>query len=146
MSAAVPRLAIVSCAVATAAAQRGTGCRGSTCRPNFLFILADDWGWGDLGADFSATVDSTTAAAGTGPNHTPNLNRLARRGTLFMDFHSASPVCSPSRAGWMTGRYPARFRIHTALNADPAANLKEHQANFLPASTPTVTSILQADG
>ena len=63
--------------------------------------------------------------SGEEPTHTPNLDNLARTGTLFTDFHVANPVCSPSRCGFMTGRSPARFRIHTALSGDPAANAQE---------------------
>ena len=96
-------------------------------------------GWGDLYADNGG--DSSQA-----PNHTPNLNKMASGGTLFTDFHVANPVCSPSRTGFMTGNDPARYRIHTALNNNWAANAKDGQANFLAPSTLTVTKILQGNG
>ena len=76
-------------------------------RPNFIFVLADDWGWGDN--HFNVEHDPVA------PSHTPNLDALAASGVIFSDFHTASPVCSPSRVGFMTGRDPSRLRIHTAL-------------------------------
>ena len=108
--------------------------------PNFVFVLADDWGWGDVGFNGlrrGSGFDPTSFAA---PSHTPSLDRLATRGVILTDFHTASPVCSPSRAGFMTGRDPARFSIHTALNHNWAANQREGQADFLPPTTPTCRS------
>ena len=96
------------------------------------------WGWGDN------TFNS--GPSGGAPPHTPHLDRLAATGVIFTDFHTASPVCSPSRAGFMTGRDPARFRIHTALNGDWDANAAQDQANFLDSSVPTVTRLLQENG
>ena len=66
-------------------------------RPNFVVILADDLGYGDLGAYGSKT------------NRTPNLDRLAREGVRFTDFHSNGPMCSPTRAALLTGLYQHRF-------------------------------------
>ena len=103
-------------------------------KPNFIFLLADDWGWGDVGFN-----DRHTA-------HTPHLDRLSGTGVIFTDFHTASPVCSPSRAGFMTGRDPARLHIHTALNVDWDANAAEGQANFLDPTVPTITSLLHDTG
>ena len=110
----------------------------TTTKPNFIFLLADDWGWGD--STFNVGHDPIS------PKHTPNLDRLAARGVIFSDFHTASPVCSPSRAGFMTGRDPSRFRIHTALNKDWATNAKQDQADFLDPKAVTVTSLLQGAG
>ena len=64
--------------------------------PNFIIILADDLGWGDLSCQGSATIS------------TPRLDRLAREGARFTDAYSAAPFCSPSRAALLTGRLPAR--------------------------------------
>ena len=66
---------------------------------NFVFILADDLGWADLGC------------YGADLHETPNLDRLAGEGVRFTHAFSASPVCSPTRASIMTGKHPARLGI-----------------------------------
>ena len=68
--------------------------------PNIVFIFADDLGYGDLGC-FGATDIAT-----------PNIDRIAAEGIKFTSFLSASPVCSPSRAGLLTGRMPQRMGIN----------------------------------
>ena len=70
-------------------------------KPNVLFVLADDLGWGDIGYHGS-------------PIRTPNLDRLARRG-VELDRHYVCPVCTPTRASLMTGRYPGRFGRHATV-------------------------------
>lgn len=69
-------------------------------KPNIVFVFADDLGYGDLSC-FGATQIKT-----------PNLDKIAANGIKFTSFYSVSPVCSPSRAGLMTGRYPVRMGIH----------------------------------
>lgn len=69
-------------------------------RPNIIFLLTDDQGWGDA------------AAWGHPYYKTPNLDRLTRESRRFGQFYVANPVCSPSRTAFMTGCYPARFRVH----------------------------------
>ncbi len=69
-------------------------------RPNVVFVLTDDQGWGDA------------AAWGHPYYKTPNLDRLTRESRRFGQFYVANPVCSPSRTAFMTGCYPARFRVH----------------------------------
>ena len=64
-------------------------------RPNIIFFFTDDQGWGDVGA------------FGHPYMKTPAFDRLAKEGTRFNRFYSASSVCSPSRAAFMTGRFPA---------------------------------------
>jgi arylsulfatase A-like enzyme len=66
-------------------------------RPNLIFILADDLGWGDLGCFGSLHI------------HTPNLDRLAAGGVRFTHAYSASPWCSPTRISLYTGRDPGRL-------------------------------------
>jgi arylsulfatase A-like enzyme len=63
-------------------------------RPNVLVILTDDQGYGDVGY------------AGTGDIRTPNIDSICREGIRFDNFHSNCPVCSPTRASLLTGRYP----------------------------------------
>ena len=65
--------------------------------PNFVVILADDLGYGDI------------AAFGSKRNATPHLDRMAREGVRFTDFHSNGPMCTPTRASLLTGLYPQRF-------------------------------------
>lgn len=67
--------------------------------PNIVFILADDLGWRDLGCYGSPFYE------------TPNLDRLAQKGMRFTDAYAAAPVCSPTRASLMTGKYPARVGV-----------------------------------
>ena len=64
---------------------------------NFLFILADDLGYMDVGFNNQETFYET-----------PHLDSLAASGMVFTDFYAASPVCSPTRASILTGKYPAR--------------------------------------
>lgn len=68
-------------------------------QPNIIFVMADDLGWGELGA------------YGNTFNETPNLDRLASEGVKFDKAYAAAPNCSPTRASIMTGQYPARVRI-----------------------------------
>ncbi len=78
-------------------------------KPNFVIIMADDLGYGDL----SCYWDNS-------PAKTPNLDEMAKRGIKFSDFHSSGNVCSPTRAGLLTGRYQQRAGIPGVINADPA--------------------------
>lgn len=74
-------------------------------RPNVIVILADDLGYGDL------------ACYGHPRHRTPHLDALARGGVRFTDFHSSGPVCSPTRAGFVTGRYQQRCGITEVIFA-----------------------------
>lgn len=76
-------------------------------RPNFIVILVDDLGWADLGC------------YGSRFHRTPNTDRLAAEGMRFTQAYSACPVCSPTRAALMTGRYPARYRLTDWLPGRP---------------------------
>jgi arylsulfatase A-like enzyme len=68
--------------------------------PNFIIIFTDDQGYADLGCFGSKTIK------------TPHLDQLAAEGLKLTDFHVPSPVCSPSRAGLLTGCYPKRVGMH----------------------------------
>ncbi|HZQ55400.1 MAG TPA: sulfatase [Bryobacteraceae bacterium] len=67
--------------------------------PNILFMLMDDLGWHDTGPYGNTFID------------TPSLNRLAQESALFTNAYAACPVCSPTRASIMTGKYPARLHL-----------------------------------
>ena len=69
-------------------------------RPNILVVLCDDLGYGDISPNGNKTI------------RTPNLEKLAAGGIRFTDFYSAAPVCSPARAGLLTGRTPNRAGIY----------------------------------
>ena len=66
-------------------------------KPNVVLIYIDDLGYGDLGC------------YGSERNDTPNLDQMAAEGMRMTDFYMASPICSPSRGGMMTGWYPPRI-------------------------------------
>jgi arylsulfatase A-like enzyme len=106
-----------------------TSASATNSRPNIIFILADDLGWGDL------------SCYGRPDYRTPNLDLLASQGTKFTDAYSASAVCTPTRCGYITGRYPARFKIGLeepliATNRDVG----------LEPGQPTIASLLKQSG
>src|SRR5262245_25202703 len=84
-------------------AVRGTTVAQPQRPPNFIVILADDLGYGDLGCYGSKTIA------------TPRLDQMAREGVRFTDFYVAAPFCSPSRAALLTGRIPARAGVPYVL-------------------------------
>lgn len=102
-------------------------------QPNVVFLLADDLGWGDL------------SCHGSGFIKTPNIDRLASEGMDFQQFYTTSPVCSPSRAGFMTGRFPARFRIHSAIGG-VRKNIDVGQVDWLDPQAVTLPRLLQGAG
>jgi uncharacterized sulfatase len=105
--------------------------------PNILFILADDLGVGQVGC------------YGNNYYRTPNLDRLARDGLRFTAAYSACPVCSPTRAALMTGKYPARVRVTDFIpgNPFPWARLRQPDwQKFLPLAEETLAEMLAARG
>lgn len=90
-------------------------------RPNVLFILADDLGWMDLGCFGSSFYE------------TPHLDALAKDGLRFTQAYAACPVCSPTRASIMTGKYPARMATTDWFGApQPEAVPKHGRMKNLP--------------
>jgi len=73
-----------------------------TTKPNIILIVTDDQGYADVGFRGS-------------PIQTPNIDSLAKDGVVLNRFYTC-PVCSPTRAGLMTGRYPIRFGMQRAVN------------------------------
>lgn len=98
--------------------------------PNFVVILVDDLGYGDLGC-YGNTV-----------NKTPEIDRLAARGLRCRDFHSNGPMCSPTRAAFLTGCYQQRFGkdFDHALGPDPA------REPGLPLDAVTLAEVLARTG
>jgi N-acetylgalactosamine-6-sulfatase len=119
-------LILPSWALDVRAAAKGT-------KPNFIFIFADDLGWGDLGCYGNRQIK------------TPNLDELAKRGILFTQFYVNGSVCSPSRAAIMTGHFPARHGIHGHF-ATQQQNAARGMPNWLDPTVPTVTKLLKAAG
>jgi arylsulfatase A-like enzyme len=101
--------------------------------PNVVFVLIDDLGYGDL------------SAYGNPDLQTPNIDAVAEQGTRFTQFYVASPVCSPSRAGFNTGQVPGRSRIHGHF-AERAANTAREMPDFLPLAAPSLARQLKAAG
>ncbi len=82
-------------------AAAGPGLAAETPRPNIGFILIDDQGYYDLGC-YGATEFAT-----------PHIDAMAAQGVRFTDYYAAAPICSPSRAGLLTGCYPRRIGMET---------------------------------
>lgn len=124
--------AVLVCGVASAAvlAQRQST---SASRPNIIFVLTDDFGYGDPGCYGGKEVP------------TPNLDRLAKEGIRFTQFYVASPICSPSRTGCTTGMFPARWRITSYLQTRKG-NAACGQADYLDAAAPSLAGLLRAAG
>ena len=114
-------------------------------RPNFLFLLADDMGWGDLPCYGHRSLTAHGNWLIRGDLKTPHIDRLAAEGTRFLQYYVASGVCSPSRAALMTGQFPARLGIHDYL-ATPEQNRRHGVADALDPKTPTVTKLLRDAG
>lgn len=102
-------------------------------RPNILFIFADDWGWGDLSCHGHPYVK------------TPHIDRLAREGTDFHRFTTASGVCSPSRTAVMTGHFPARYNIDGHFAWVPS-NARRNMPDWLDPKAPLLSRFLQDAG
>lgn len=102
-------------------------------KPNIVFVLADDWGWGDL------------SCYGHQVLKTPNIDKLASQGVLFSQFYVTSPVCSPSRAGIMTGQFPSRNRIFGHLDRNEE-NKRRDMPNWLDPNVTTITDLMKGAG
>ncbi|MBI4625785.1 MAG: sulfatase-like hydrolase/transferase [Verrucomicrobia bacterium] len=102
-------------------------------QPNVILILADDMGIGDLGC------------YGGRQTPTPRIDRLAAEGTRFTQYYSASPICSPSRAGIITGMFPARWRITSFLQTKKG-NAGCEQDDFLDPRAPSLPRALKSAG
>jgi arylsulfatase A-like enzyme len=105
----------------------------ASTKPNVIVILADDMGLGDLGC------------YGGKQAPTPRLDQLATEGTRFTQYYSASPICSPSRAGIITGNYPARWHITSYLQTKKG-NAGCEMVDFLDPKAPSLPRALKSAG
>ncbi len=125
--------AAAASALAGAAADVSLGAQAE--RPNVLYIMADDLGWGDL------------SCYGRPDYKTPNLDRLASEGVRFTHAYSAAPVCTPTRCAFVTGRYPARTAVGLEEPLSWRKQLAEQKRDpGLPPEHPTVASLLKTAG
>ncbi len=102
------------------------GGMGGERRPNIIFVLLDDMGYGDMGCFGSATI------------RTPVMDGIAARGARFTQMYAMAPICTPSRAALLTGMYPQRVGLPRVLFPGEAAGL---EARF-----PTVAQALREQG
>lgn len=102
-------------------------------QPDIVVVLADDLGTGDVGCYGGKAIP------------TPCLDRMARQGKRFDRYYSASPICSPSRCGLLTGMFPARWNITSFLQTR-AGNKGCGQADYLDSAAPTLPRLLKENG
>ncbi len=102
-------------AVALGSGSLGYAAESAKPRPNFVIVLCDDLGYGDLGCYGHPIIE------------TPRLDRLAGEGLRLTDCYAAAPVCSPSRAGMLTGRNPYRCNIPDWIPEDSPIHLQRNE-------------------
>lgn len=111
---------------AAATALPCAGAMAGPARPNIVLIVADDLGWGDLGGYGAKLI------------RTPNLDRMAREGARLTSAYASANICTPSRAGLLTGRYP----IRTGLAYDV---VRPNDTIGLPPAEITLAEMLKPD-
>ncbi len=102
-------------------------------RPHVVVILADDFGCGDV-ACYGGTLQAT-----------PHIDQMAREGVRFTQGYVASPICSPSRCGLLTGQFPGQWRITSYLQTR-AGNKACEMVDYLDPAAPTLPRLLKAAG
>ena len=104
-------------------------------KPNIIFILIDDLGWADLSGYGSRFYE------------TPNLDGLIREGICYSDAYASCPVCSPTRASVMTGKYPARVGVTNFIGGFNSGKLLEAKyTDHLPLTEKSLASALKEGG
>ena len=100
-------------------------------QPNVIIILADDLGFGDIGCNGGAHI------------RTPNLDRMALEGVRFTDFYASANVCTPSRAGLLTGRYAIRSGLaHEVIQPSDTTGLPPGEITIAQALQPDYATAL----
>ena len=105
-------------------------------RPNFVFIVADDLGYADLGCYGGRAAEFGAVS--------PHIDALAAAGLRFTEGYSNAPVCSPTRFALMTGRY--QYRLRGALDEPMSSRTRDSAVLGLPPAHPTLPSLLRAAG
>ena len=111
--------------------------------PNFIFILVDDLGWRDVGYYVGYGYNGSTYY------ETPNINKLARQGMRFTDAYAACPVCSPTRASIMAGKYPARMHLTDWIHGHEFPDAKlliPDWTHYMSTEEVTIAEALKAAG
>ena len=113
-------------------------------RPNIIYILADDLGYGELGAYGQKIIE------------TPNIDALAKSGMIFTDHYSGSPVCAPSRSVFLTGQHTGHTPIRGNDEWTERGDTWNYQAMFddpslegqrpIPKNTITIAEVLKSAG
>lgn len=106
---------------------------GKSKQPNIIIILTDDMGFSDVGTFGGNFVP------------TPNIDRIAKQGLKLTQYYSAAPICSPSRAGLLTGMYPGRWNFTTFLD-NKKHNKDAEQIDFLNTEAPTIAKFFKSAG
>ena len=116
------------CSIATASAAASAAVQNvANKQPNVVLMFLDDWGWGDLGANWEAAKGMT-----------PHMDLIAEEGIRFTDFHVAASVCSVSRAALMTGRLGVRTGV--------VHNFAVNSMYGLPRTEQTIAELLKPAG
>jgi arylsulfatase A-like enzyme len=104
-------------------------------KPNILFILIDDMGWRDIGCNGSTFYE------------TPNIDSIAEEGMRFTDAYAACPVCSPTRASILSGKYPANVGMTNFIGGNNEGKLlSTPYLHYLPLEEKTIAKSLKENG
>jgi uncharacterized sulfatase len=126
------RLALLAAIVGSLVAgvqQLANAAESTHSRPNIVFVLIDDMGWGDFTCFGNKEIQTT------------NIDRVAAEGIRFEQFYVNSPICSPSRVALSTGQYPTRWQITSFLN-NRKENERRGMAQWLDPKAPMLARIL----
>jgi len=121
------RLLIGSAGFALLLGMAGTEPAFAARKPNFIVVLCDDLGYGDIGPNGNRSIP------------TPNLDRMAREGTVLTDYYAPQNLCTPSRAGLLTGRYAVRAGLARGV-------IMANEDRGLPLDSVTIPQALKPAG